>query len=227
MVIVVKHSSFAGQKLINKKMERKRKISFDSLQMLPPYTFIVTEGSKTEPNYLNGFAAQINAKYRNFSQGELIKVEGVGRNTKNLLEHARKLVEKEMPQAKNVWIVYDRDDFPSDNFDNAYYSIVSKKDKRKYFAIWSNECFELWFVLHFQEIDADTGRKHLKKLLKKHIGMYEKNMPNIYSLLSDKTKYAIKRAERLYKKYNKNLPPSKMCPCTMVFELVKELYKYI
>lgn len=195
--------------------------------ILPPYTFIVSEGTKTEPNYIKSLADAINNKFYNYSQDKRIIVEGSGRNTKGLLEYAIKRVEDVMPQAEIVWLLYDKDDFPLDNFDNTKFSTETRKDKRKYRAIWSNECFELWLVLHFQELDTDTGRAHLRKLLKKHMGKYEKNMPSIYSLLADKTQIAIKRAEKLFKNYDKNLPPSKMCPCTMVFELVKELYKYI
>ncbi|WP_304969408.1 RloB family protein, partial [Romboutsia ilealis] len=46
--------------------------------------------------------------------------------------------------------MYDKDDFPLDNFDNTQYSAEKRKEIRKYRVAWSNECIELWFVLHFQ-----------------------------------------------------------------------------
>ena len=78
------------------KMMRKKKALLDDL---PPYMFIVSEGTKTEPNYIKGLAESINRKYYNFSSGKRIKVEGTGRNTKGLLQYARKKVEKAFPQA--------------------------------------------------------------------------------------------------------------------------------
>lgn len=50
---------------------------------------------------------------------------------------------------EDVWLMYDKDDFPLDDFDNTQYSALSRKDIRKYKVAWSNECIELWFVLHF------------------------------------------------------------------------------
>lgn len=223
---MVKHSSSARQNIINKKLARKRKVIFRSKSFLPPYTFIVCEGVKTEPNYIKGLADKINEKFYNFSQGKRIIVEGVGRNTKGLLQYAAERVEKVMPQAEVVWLLYDKDDFPADDFDNTQFSAESRRGKRQYRCAWSNECFELWLVLHFQELRTNNGRYHLIELLKKHLGKYEKNTPEIYNLLSNKTDIAIKRAKNLISKYPANTPPSKMCPATTVFKLVEELKKY-
>ena len=57
--------------------------------VLPPYTYIVSEGTKTEPYYIEAMAQVINEKYREFSTGKFVVVEGTGRNTKGLLEYAR------------------------------------------------------------------------------------------------------------------------------------------
>ena len=38
-------------------------------------------------------------------------VEGTGRNTKSLLEYARNTVDEKFPQAEEVWLMYDKDDF--------------------------------------------------------------------------------------------------------------------
>lgn len=108
-----------NQEKINAKMQKKKKELLDDL---PPYTYIISEGTKTEPNYISGFADAINSKYREFSSGPRILVRGTGRNTKGLLKFARTQVEREFPQAEVVWLMYDKDDFPLDNFDNTQYS---------------------------------------------------------------------------------------------------------
>lgn len=104
-----------NQEKINAKMHKRKKELLDDL---PPYMYIVSEGTKTEPNYIKGFADAINAKYYEFSSGPRIYVRGTGRNTKGLLKFARTQVKKEFPQAEVVWLMYDKDDFPLDNFDN-------------------------------------------------------------------------------------------------------------
>ena len=189
--------------------------------------YIVCEGKKTEPNYIKALADEINKKFFNYSQQKRVKIFGTGRNTKSLIEFAREKVEEDMPYAEFVWLVYDKDDFPKDNFDNTQFSAQNRTDKRKYKVAWSNECFELWLLLHFQNMDSDTGREHCVEILKKHVPHYRKNMKDIYAKLKDKIPDAIKRAKKQYKEYDKKISPSKMCPATRVFELVEELQKYL
>ena len=220
------------QKEINSKLLPKQK----QRGLIPegelPYVFIACNGQETEPNYIKGIAKEVNNylfdKYFNYKRKkEFIKVKGYEHNTLSLLRYVQKQVEEEFPEAQTVWLVYDKDDFPNDNFDNTEKSAKREYKKRKYKVAWSNECFELWFVLHFQYLEADIGRKKYIEILKKYIPEYEKNIKNMYEKLKDKTSDAIKRAEKLYNKYDTNLPPSQKCPATRMYELIKELNKYL
>lgn len=207
---------------LKKKMQKKQKeIHYE----LPYYTYIVSEGTKTEPYYIESIAQRINEKYRDFSTGRFIIVRGTGRNTKGLLEYARNTVDKEFPQAEVVWLMYDKDDFPLDNFDNTQYSAEDKMDVRKYRVAWSNECIELWFLLHFQEVSVNVGRERYRELLKGYCD-YEKNMKNIFEILQDKTDIAVARAKRQYEAYG-DVAPSQMCPATRVYCLIEELVRYL
>lgn len=221
----------SDRKRVNELMKKKtRKTEF--MEELPPYMYILSEGTKTEPNYINGIVSKINEKYSKYSSEERIKVKGTRRNTKGLLKYARNVVEKEFPQAEEVWLMYDKDDFPIDNFDNTQYSAENKTDKRKYRVAWSNECIELWFLLHFCEYNANVGRERYTQLLNDYFvnegfGGYEKNCENLYDILKDKTDSAINRAKKQYNSYDGNTPPSKRCPSTRVYELMVKLKKYI
>ena len=210
------------QDQLQKKMQKKKK---KTNIVLPPYTYIVSEGTKTEPYYIEAMAQVINEKYREFSTGKFVVVEGTGRNTKGLLEYARANVARNFPQAEVVWLMYDKDDFPLDNFDNTQYSAEGKKDVREYRVAWSNECIELWFLLHFQELSVNVGREKYRELLKGYC-QYEKNMKSIYDVLRDKTPIAIARAKRQYEAYG-DTAPSQRCPATRVYQLVEELQNYI
>ena len=214
------------QAQLKEKMKKKQKEIFPEL---PPYTYIVCEGTKTEPYYIEAISQKINEKYREFSTGNFIVVKGTGRNTKGLLEYARKCVETEFPRAQIVWLMYDQDDFPLDNFDNTQYSAEGRQDKRKYRVAWSNECIELWFLLHFQELSVNVGREKYMELLEKHFEKYhgyEKNRKDVYEILCDRTAVAIERAKRQYEQYG-NAAPSKRCPATRVYEIVEELQGYL
>ncbi|MCI8937651.1 MAG: RloB domain-containing protein [Lachnospiraceae bacterium] len=212
---------FEQAELRKKMQKRQKEINCE----LPRYTYIVSEGTKTEPYYIEAIAQTINEKYRGFSTGRFIVVEGTGRNTKGLLEYARTNVDKVFPQAEVVWLMYDKDDFPLDNFDNTQYSAEGKTGTRQYRVAWSNECIELWFLLHFQDLSVNVGRERYRELLKEYC-QYEKNMKTIFEILRDKTDVAIARAKRQYETYG-NIAPSQMCPATRVYQLIEELQRYM
>lgn len=223
-----KNAKMSSKSKIDSMFARKPKKALESEPMLPKYTYIACEGTKTEPYYIKEMAQAINTRYRNYGRGKLIEVVGVGANTLSLLKIARERVEKDMPQAETVWLVYDKDEFPNDNFDNTQTGAENSRDIRKYKVAWSNESFELWLLLHFEDISANINRKNCTKKLKKHIKDYEKNSEGVFELLKDRMPEAIRKAEKLYKeKLKEGLPPSKMCPATRVFELVRELEEYI
>ena len=88
---------------------------------------------------------------------------------------------------------------------------------------YSIECFELWYLLHFNYYDTGMHRndyfEKLSQLLKQP---YTKNNDNMYNLLKHKTNIAIKNARKLYlKQYTQ--PLSEQNPVTLVFELVEKL----
>lgn len=211
-----------SQRELQVKMQKKQR---ELLDELPPYIYIVSEGTKTEPYYIRGLTDEINKKFYNFSSRERVYVRGTGKNTKGLLEYARKQVERDFPQAAVVWLMYDRDDFPLDNFDNTQNSALNRKDKREYKVAWSNECIELWFLLHYQDLKVNVGRKRYQKLLEEKCN-YNKSMENIYEVLKDKTEIAILRAKRQYEEYD-DKTPSQMCPATRVYQLAEELRRFL
>lgn len=208
---------------LEEKMKKKVK---KTNHKIPPYIFIVSEGTKTEVAYMKGFVEQINKKYKDFSSDDRVKIHGTGRSCKSLLEYTRRIVGEKMPQAEVVWLMYDKDDFPLDDFDNTEYSVNNRKQRRKYKVAWSNECLELWFVLHFQELTANVGRERYSHLLEKHCN-YEKNDPDLFFKMQPYMDIAIKRAKKQYEEYGSSNSPSNKCPATRVFELVEELREYL
>lgn len=73
---------------------------------------IVCEGTKTEPNYFDAFAHK--------QQGIIvydIEVKGLGRGTKDVVEKAIALKNKN--NYDRVWAVFDKDEFPAKDFNEA------------------------------------------------------------------------------------------------------------
>lgn len=80
--------------------------------------YIFCEGEKTEPSYFRNFAHCIrsNPIYKNMP----IHVVGCAMGTKRILEQAVTEVERNNVHSADVWCVYDKDDFPKDDFDNVF-----------------------------------------------------------------------------------------------------------
>lgn len=199
------------------------------ITIAPEYHLIVTEGTKTEPQYFEGLKEDINRLYR----GRIsIVIEGVGQgaNTLALLERAQKIAEKDPDKYKHIWLAYDKDDFPKDDFDNTYSkckSLSGNGNSVIYHALWSNECIEYWFLLHFHLLQSAISRNEYYPKLSEYMGSkYEKNRDDIYSLLKPHLTTAIKNAKQVAAG-NKNLPPSQSTPGTAVYEIFEKLISYL
>ena len=183
---------------------------------------IVCEGEKTEPNYFNAIKRRMKS-----GAGSKVEVVGAGAHTRDLIDCAFAAIAKRksegLPMYYYIWLVFDRDSFEADDFDNA---IKMAKDE-KWHVGWSNEAFELWYLLHFQDIEGGAlPRKQMFEMLETHLGRkYLKNDESIFDTIKGQSYCAIKRGERLISRWQKH-PPHQACPCTMVGELVEELLKY-
>ncbi len=156
-----------------------------------------------------------------------------------------------------IWCVYDRDkeessvNLPKGNTDFDQSIITANSAGIK--VAWSNDAFELWVLLHFEDIEFEnfenTKRKtyynKLTEIFKnlenpndnlikvknytnwnyKHSLKSEKNFRNIVrSEIINKTNEAINRAKKLEEYFNEqNLQNHKKSPCTLMHHLVEEL----
>lgn len=212
-----KHSEM---KWPNKREGKQRKIVLD-------YNLIVTEGTKTEPNYFFALKELINGKGNNRVQ---LEIKGSGKNTTDLFEYAKKLADKSLNGYRNVWLVYDLDDFPHDRFNitERLCEENSVEDEITYHAIWSNQCIELWFLLHFSYMHSDLRRnEYFPKLTEclKENGKYMKNRSDMFEILLPHLDTAIANAKKLNEE-NKGRTPAQSTPGTKMYELMEKFKPY-
>ncbi len=98
-------------------------------------------------------------------------------------------------------------------------------------AIWSNQCIELWFLLHFGYYQADIHRSEYWPKLTEWLvnigeGEYKKNRSDMYSVLRPYMDVAINNAKRL-NNINVGRTPADSAPGTKVYELVEYLKPYL
>lgn len=207
---------------MQKRLDRPKRIQ-------PEYHLIVTEGTRTEPEYFNAIRELINQRY---NERIHLQIQGRGENTVSLFDSARQLAESDPNGCKHVWIVYDKDDFPAEHF-NLTEELCRNNSSggRTYHAIWSNQCVELWFLLHFDYLQADLCRGEYYPKLNQRLrqlgkGDYRKNRTDMFDILRPQLHVAIDNAKRLYREW-RTRPPAEAAPCTMVFQLVEALLPYI
>ena len=201
----------SGKKDIGKKKPRE-------------YILIVCEGGKTEPNYFEAIKDTFSKKnLETYS----IEVEGTGASTLKIIEIAinlRKKAKKSLNRIYDyVWVVFDRDSFPAADFNNS----IFKAKNANINCAWSNEAFELWYVLHFQYRNTPMNRKDYKRYIetemKKSIAK-KTGKTSPFKLLQEfgNEQQAIKWAKKLVANFTDSNFSSHN-PCTKVFELIEKL----
>ncbi len=200
---------------------------------LPERHMFVTEGTKTEPFYLYGLIAELVEKLGNEVNNQ-ITVYPEGTNTLFLMEKAEQHLQNAADSYQHVWIIFDLDDFPHDRFDNVKFRCQALNNRNRengygpmYHAIWSNQCFELWVLLHFGTMESAITRTEYYDKITNYLraqGLcdeYRKKDANLFSYLRPKLKTAIKNARKLEEKF-RDSPPSKSDPCTMMHHIFDE-----
>lgn len=195
----------------------------------PEYHLIVTEGTDTEPAYFGAIRDVINSQYR-----EKVRLDicGEGDNTINLFRKAKQNVADSPNGYRHVWVVYDTDDFPAEHIDKVVELCrENSNEETEYHAVWSNQCVELWYLLHFSFMQSDLHRmeywpKLTEWLTSIGVGEYEKSRKDMYHILRPFLDFAIANAKRL-EVINEGKLPSKAAPGTKIYELVEKLKAYL
>ncbi len=82
--------------------------------------------------------------------------------------------------------------------------------------------FELWLLLHYEDIQAPIHRDDVLRHLKEHIPDYEKGARDVFATTRESLAVATQRAQALAIRFNANTAPE---PYTAIAELVKLLTK--
>lgn len=198
------------------------------------YVLIVCEGEKTEPNYFNSIKNELP---KDVLETFDISIKGTGQSTLKIVETAieirKKALQNQNKSFDQVWVVFDRDSFSADDFDNSIFKAAAAKID----VAWSNEAFELWYILHFtyrstgmnREDYQNTLEREINKAIKVKTGKigrfkYLKNSETMYKTLMEfgNEEQAIKWAETLCEQYE-NQKFSTQNPRTLVYKLIRVL----
>jgi hypothetical protein len=185
-------------------------------------TFLIVCEGQTEEFYFNSFpvlTATVRSVRTGSSKTALVEAVEPYRRTGSYDE---------------IWCVFDYDHDPltkgqSEDFNRA----IQLAGNKGYHCAYSNDCFELWFVLHYQYVDQKLLREYFCEMLGLHWKLnYEKEgkrlafARTIYRLLVEDPKasqqQAIERAHKLLMMHE-GKPFHLQNPITTVFQLVEQL----
>jgi hypothetical protein len=189
-----------------------------------PRIFIFCVGEIAEPNYFQDF--------KNFLRSRTILIKEKLRFQKSspwefinkvIIEKKRLIKRREFSEedSDQCWCVFDVDDYWSQN-QTEFKKSIAKAEKNKISLAWSNECFELWYLLHFQELNSTINRAEYDKKLKVHFrkafGIEYTKGDRVFNKILPLQPKAIRNAEKIFRdgKIDRN-------PATAVFKLVQEL----
>lgn len=153
--------------------------------------------------------------------------------------------DKKYSDFKHKWIVIDRDiervnggGHTQEDYNKAIEQSKNEEERLRVEVAYANDCFELWYLLHFnyvctpisrdqivvdlitklKDLDAKTFSKLNKKSIKDKSSTEE-----IFKAIKDKQPDAIKNAENLFLSHGTVYDPENKNPCTTVHKLVKIL----
>ena len=185
---------------------------------------IYTEGG-TEKAYLDHFKTTTNP--------EVVAVDA-SRNKLSLVKFAiedrqrRAANDKFDPDYDVTWVVFDRDVDPKNSSDKSNFNNALTLAERNGIQVaYSNDSFELWYLLHFQEVSGPLHRREIDHKLSIHLGRTYKSrhrskIEDLFDIVHSVQATALKRAENLYKKHTGESPESAN-PSTTVHLLIIDL----
>lgn len=190
---------------------------------------VVCEGVRTEPNYFRSFNKKHNGVF-------VVDMDfaGGGINTIQVVDEAIRLkmkAEKGKKPYDAVWAVFDKDSFLPGRFNAA----IMKAEANGISVAWSNEAFELWYLLHFEYRNTGMSRTEYQDAIVRHINAalnykskktykYKKNDAQHYAEMTTygDMEQAIENAKNLDTLYN-DQQYAKHNPRTLVYKLVVQL----
>ncbi len=186
---------------------------------------IICEGKNTEVEYLRSIPAP----------NAIVKVEGGFGSKTALVKKALEFKKKKEYQDYEIWCIYDMDYRGEQVGQKEDFNESIELAKRNGMHVgYSNDSFELWFVLHYRRIEQSFLRFDYYRILNELWAMsdYEEEgkkkgfCRHIYDLLQNDPKanesHAIERAKQLF--FEKiDMPFADQNPCTTVYQLVELL----
>jgi len=166
-----------GKAWARRRMSRSRPAAVEIRKRI----LIVSEDEKSSCYYFRKYAEKFLLGYVS------VCVCGKGMSTKSLVEEVPRVESEQLgllrksgvvnPRFDEIWVVFDLDAFEGEDFDNA---ILMAEAMPHCHVAWSNECFEYWYLLHFNKYAAGMKRTMIYDKLESQIPSFHARFPNAH-----------------------------------------------
>ena len=192
---------------------------------------IISCGQESEINYFEGFEKYIKQQEENRLVDFYYAVDPVDpMNMANNVERRTLKAERDNNcHIDHVWVLFDKDDFTQENFNNAISKIESVEKKETTFhVLWSNQCYELWLLLNFCNMQSAIDRSaYIDKLELYLKEKYNKSDELIFEKINLKGGNILKAIRFAKALVDESISPAKNDPATKIYEFFDHFRKYL
>lgn len=183
---------------------------------------ILCEGESTEPHYFNSFRlTSATVRTLPVTAGDAMAV-------------VRAAIKRQQTETDNgkeydhYWVIFDKDATSNATFNQA----IALAESYGFHVAYSNQAFELWFLLHFDYVSGPLHRNQYAGRLTKRLGFPYSKQADVarllYKALYSRQTTAIDNARRLYDQFagelsGKGHDPATEESSTTVYVLVEQL----
>ncbi|MBQ8475927.1 RloB domain-containing protein [bacterium] len=182
----------------------------------PKFNFYIVSEGKTEERYYSGIKNEFQKnKFSNFVQ--IIPTVSKHSGADKVVQYAKMKYGSVSREFCSIFCVFDKDQ----NTDEQIRDALELASKNGFKIVFSNPCFEVWFLAHFRDEIKHISRDKLQSILEKdeYLGLnYKAQKANNYSKLKNKTQKAIVVSKKIHKPDKKYFDEGN--PSTDIHELM-------
>lgn len=197
---------------MNKQERKSKNIHPRKLQGRPMrQSFLIYCEGETEVGYFNAFKKRA----KSLKGGDALAVVNEAIKQKNAA----------IKQVDNYWVVFDKDNITDVNFNAA----ITLAIQNQMLPAWSNQAFELWFILHYRHYTQPCNRNQYQAILRQYIPWYnaadksEEQGEKLYLATKKLIETGIANARAGYESFDEALTPAQKESTTKLYELVSKI----
>ncbi len=180
--------------------------------------YILTEGEKTEPNYFQSSMFRNDRTFPKINPGKC-----PGNDANGLKQWAESIMKTDFVKGDRIWIVLDKDE----NDLQKLHNLKEWCEENDVGLAFSNPCFELWLLIHFNYVDSSMNKEDLIAKLTQNLREQYDKSKDYSHIFSEKIETAVRNARTLREHNGQSGKRCNQNPFTNIDMLIADLMKFL